>query len=249
MNRSRGLRLAPWALWALLATLAGCQSLPSGLVGEMQRSMQTEAAAVRVPVVLPPAPRPVYRVGDSFVFGRSSVRTVSAVAPGAITWRGGSAAPGEPVQSYRSAPELFAPVLDFPGQADAPVSRLTNREGSLWPLQAGRRTRFDEWRRASPAAAERRHRWTCEVGTPRMVSVPAGDFATYPVSCRSSQDGLPLATQVLSWDYAPSLGHYVRRNWLDNGRQREAVLSAALPAELATPERLARVLQRLQAAP
>lgn len=233
----------------MLAALGGCQSLPSGLLGDAQRSMQTDDVAVRAPVVLPPAPRPVYRVGDSFVFGRSSVRTVSAVSPAAITWRSGSAAPGEPVQSYRSAPELFAPVLDFPGQADAPVSRLANREGSLWPLQAGRRASFDEWRRASPGAAETRHRWTCEVGTPQVVSVPAGDFDAYPVTCRSSPDGLPLATQVLRWDYAPSVGHYVRRSWLDNGRQRQVLLSAALPAELATPQRLARVLQRLQAAP
>lgn len=247
MTLKRCQRLAPWAL---LAALAGCQSLPSGLLGDVQRSMQTEAAGVRAPVLLPPAPRPVYRVGDSFVFGRSSVRTVSAVAPGAISWRSGSAAPGGTVQTYRSAPELFAPVLDFPGQSDTPVSRIANRQGTLWPLQAGRSARFDEWRRpARPGAAERLYRWACEVGEPRVVSVPAGDFASYPVSCRSSQDGLPLATQVLSWDYAPSLGHYVRRSWLDNGRQRETRLSAALPAELATPERMARVLQRLQAAP
>ena len=246
MKPTHGHRLAPWAL---LVSLAGCQSLPSGLLGDVQRSMQTDEAGVRAPVVLPPAPRPVYRVGDSFVFGRSSVRTVSAVAPGAITWRSGNAALGETAQTYRSSPELFTPVLDFPGQAEAPVSRIAHREGSLWPLQAGRRASFDEWRRASPGANERRHRWACDVGTPRMVSVPAGDFATYPVSCRARPDGLPLATQVLSWDYAPSLGHYVRRSWLDNGRQRETVLSAALPAELATPERMARVLQRLQAGP
>lgn len=238
-----------FGLLALMASLAGCQSLPAGLLGDVQRSMQTEPTGVRAPVELPPAPRPVYRVGDSFVFGRGSVRTVSAVSPHAVTWRSGSAAPGDEAQTYRSSPDLFAPVLDFPGRADGPVSRIANREGALWPLQPGRLARFDEWRRVRPGATERLHRWTCEVGSPRMVSVPAGDFATYPVNCRSSQDGLPVATQVLSWDYAPSIGHYVRRSWLDNGRQRESVLSAALPAELATSERLARVLQRLQAAP
>lgn len=250
MSPARHLRRG-WglALPGLLAALAGCQHLPSGLLGDAQRSLQNGETGARAPVVLAPALRPTLRVGDSFIFGRGTVRTVSAVAPDAITWRNASAAPGDEVLRYRTSPDLFAPVLDQPGRADAPVSRITGREGSLWPLQAGRRASFDEQRRATPGAPERRLRWTCEVGTPRMVSVPAGDFATYPVSCSARQSPLPLATQVLTWDYAPSLGHYVRRSWLDNGRQRETVLSAALPAELATPDRIARVVQRLQAAP
>ncbi len=243
-------RLHPLGPLALLATLAGCQSLPSGLLGDVQRGLKADDPAERAPVVLPPAPRPLYRVGDSFVFGRGSVRSVSAVAPGAVTWRSGSAAAGDEVQTYRTSPDLFAPVLDFPGRTDAPVSRIANRQGSLWPLQAGRRASFDEWRRpARPGAAERLYRWTCEVGPARTVSVHAGDFATYPVTCRARLDRFPLPTQVLSWDYAPSAGHYVRRTWMDNGRQRETQLSAALPAELATPERIARVLQRLQSVP
>lgn len=246
---ARPCRLALPGLVAVAAALGGCQHLPSGLLGDAQRSLQRDETGARAPVVLAPAPRPTLRVGDSFIFGRGSVRTVSAVAPDAITWRNASAAPGDEVLRYRTSPDLFAPVLDQPSRADAPVSRITDREGSLWPLQAGRRASFDERRRATPGAPERRLRWTCEVGSPRMVSVPAGDFATYPVTCSARQDPMPLATQVLTWDYAPSLGHYVRRSWLDNGRQRETVLSAALPAELATPERIARVVQRLQAAP
>jgi hypothetical protein len=247
MTPKRRSRLAPLAL---LVMLAGCQSLPSGLLGDARRLVQPDERALRAPLALAPAERPAYRVGDTFFFGRGSVRTVSAVSATAITWRSASTTPGEDVQTYRTAADLFAPVLDVTGERERSTSRIDNRQGTLWPLQAGRRASFDEWRRPDRAGAtERRHRWTCEVGPARMVSVYAGDFPSYPVTCRARLDRFPLPTQVLTWDYAPSIGHYVRRTWMDNGRQRETQLSAALPAPLATPERMARVHERLQSAP
>lgn len=262
MNRSRRPPAAPAAITplrplaalALGGLLAGCQHLPAGLMGDLQRSVDNEDAAVKAPVTLPPAARPRYQSGDTFIYGRSSVRRVVALAPDAVLWQGSAADPaGEPLR-YRTSTELFAPVLDFPGREDAAVSRITDREGSLWPLQAGRSTRFTEWRRLPGLpGSEQRYQWQCRVGEPRVVSVPAGDFPSYPVRCQAglaSLAGLPLAAQQrLTWDYAPSLGHYVRRSWTENGRLRETVLSAALPAALATPERVARTVQRLQAAP
>ena len=82
----------------------------------------------------------------------------------------------------------------------------------------------------------------------RSVSVPAGDFDSFHVRCEALRADLPVRVplQVVSWDYAPSLGHYVRRTWFDAGRQRETALAAALPAPLATPARIAATRQRLQ---
>ena len=79
----------------------------------------------------------------------------------------------------------------------------------------------------------------------------AGDYDTFHVRCEAHRPDLPLRVpvQVMAWDYAPSLGHYVRRQWFEGGQARESVLSAALPAEVATPARLDQVLQRLREAP
>ena len=51
----------------------------------------------------------------------------------------------------------------------------------------------------------------------------------------------------MALDYAPSLGHYVRRTWFADRRQREVMLSAALPGKAATPARIEAVLARLAA--
>jgi hypothetical protein len=91
--------------------------------------------------------------------------------------------------------------------------------------------------------------WTCEVQDIRLSVVPAGDFPTFHVVCRSRREGLPLVLQTARWDYAPSLGHFVRHSWNEGGRRHELVLSAALPGELATPQRLQRLLERLQIQP
>ena len=78
-----------------------------------------------------------------------------------------------------------------------------------------------------------------------MSFVPAGDFATWHVRCAAFSPNFPLPLQTITWDYAPSLGHYVRRTWFEDRRQREVMLSAALPGKAATPARIEAVLARL----
>ena len=91
--------------------------------------------------------------------------------------------------------------------------------------------------------------WTCEVVDARMSYVPAGDFETFHVRCEGRSDSLLFPTERLSWDYAPQMGHDVRRTWFAGGRERVATLSAALPGALATDERIAGVLRRLASQP
>jgi hypothetical protein len=74
--------------------------------------------------------------------------------------------------------------------------------------------------------------------------VPAGTFDTIPVKCeRYSTTAMRLLEQR-EWDYAPELGHYVRRvavNYLQ-GTKRTAALSgpAATKSRLAALARQAR---------
>ena len=127
---------------------------------------------------------------------------------------------------------------------------MRGNPGALWPLRVGRTVSFDETRTTTLPSfgIERRTtlRWDCSVRETRSVSVPAGDFDTFHVSCKAYRQDFFLLLQTITWDYAPSLGHYVRRTWFDAGRQRETALAAALPAPLATPARIAATRQRLQ---
>lgn len=239
---------APTALLGA-ALLAGCSHLPSGGLQDAAEALRRDEAPAPPPLVLADAPVPTRRVGDTFVFGRGTVRRVVAVSGSQVEW----ATTDE--RRYRSSVHFFAPVLAFDTPHEQRRSVLRGNPGALWPLRVGRRVAFDEERttRLGPLGLERRItlRWECAVLDARVVSVPAGDHDSFHVRCQAHRGDLPLRVplQVVSWDYAPALGHYVRRQWFEGGRSRESVLGAALPARVATPERVAAALERLQQMP
>lgn len=92
---------------------------------------------------------------------------------------------------------------------------------------------------------EIRQRWDCEVVDARVSFLPPGDFATWHVRCSAFSSNFPVPLQTITWDYAPTLGHYVRRTWFEGRRQRKVMLSAALPGKVATPALIEAVLARL----
>lgn len=241
------LRMATLSLRLLLASLTlaagGCAQLPAGGLQEALDALTPTPRVEAVAIELPPAPRPTVRVGDTYVYGASSVRRVAAVTPTALTW---STTDGE---RFRSSRDFFAPLLEQTRAQQRHRSTLDGQPGALWPLSVGKQVSFEETRVTWLATVDReitaRLRWDCEVQDARLSSVPAGDFETFHVVCKAYRPGLFLPLQTVTWDYAPSLGHYVRRTWFEGGRARQATLAAALPAALATPPRIAAALQRL----
>lgn len=241
-----GKRHSFWPATGLALSLAGCAQLPTGLVTDAQEAMSQPEAPVPA-LQLSPAPRPAYRVGDTFVFGRTGVERVSRVARDTLEWTGPEG------QVFLTRTDFFAPLLQQNRWGRDIRSSLRGSPAALWPLQVGRSVSFEE-DRTEPGllpGSERRTTllWTCEVQDARLSVVPAGDFPSFHVVCRSRREGLPLVLQTARWDYAPSLGHFVRHSWNEGGRRHELVLSAALPGELATPERLQRLLERVQTQP
>lgn len=240
----------PWpravAATAALA-LGGCAQLPAVPFHGDSLLEQTRAALDTRPqrIALAPAARPNLQRGDVFVFGRSTVSRVSAASAQSLTW---TLADG---RSLRGTRDFFVPPLaaDYPGRRVQ--STISGQPARLWPLAAGKRVSFEETRRTTwnetGHVATVRRRWDCEVVDARVSVVPAGDFATWHVRCSAYAPGFPLPMQTITWDYAPSLGHYVRRSWFEDRRQRVAMLSAALPGRLATPARIEAVLARLAA--
>lgn len=234
-----------WVLAPLALVISGCAQLPAGGLQDALDALTPTPRAQTVTIELPPAPRPAVRTGDTYVFGASSVRRVAAVTATGLTW---TTTDGE---RYRSSREFFAPLLEQARPQQRHRSTLSGQPGALWPLSVGRQVSFEETRVTWLATVDReittRLRWDCEVQDARLSSVPAGDFETFHVVCKAYRQGFFLPLQTVTWDYAPSLGHYVRRTWFEGGRAREATLAAALPASLATPPRIAATLQRLAA--
>lgn len=182
--------------------------------------------------------------GDSFIYGRSALHQVQRQRGNITEWRLGED------QSYSTGPHFFVPALSRQSVGRQTASDIEGDPGQLWPLRPGKQVRFKEVRRVTLAFGLQQSgvvQWVCSVVDGRMSYVPAGDFETYHVTCDGRPDSIWLARERLSWDYAPALGHYVKRSWFSGSRQRDAVLAAALPGTLATPERLAAVLQRLAA--
>ena len=238
------MRAAATLAFTAAALAAGCSHLPSGGLQDAIDALTPTEAVAGIPRALPPAPRPAVRVGDTYVFGAASVRRVAAVSPTALTW---TTTDG---QNIRTGRDFFTPVLEQTLPDRRITSRLSGQPGALWPLSVGKKVSFEEARVTAMTVFDReittQLRWDCEVVDTRVSQVPAGDFDTFHVVCKARRADFFLPLQTVTWDYAPSLGHYVRRTWFERGQRRQSALGAALPGPLATAPRVAATLERLQ---
>lgn len=233
-------------------TLSGCATLEQ--VGEDLNSgigaLRSAAAPVQR-IDLSPAERIRYRQGQVFVFGKDDVRKISRIGRGLVVWSDGNR------ELYRTREHFFLPRT-HQVRSDRVITRqFAGDPGALWPLAVGKEVSFTEQRTTSynktGKTRSTTRNWHCKVQDARKTRVHAGTFDTYRVRCTSFRDNFrswrslsPL--QTITWDYAPKLGHYVRREIVQSasGRHRIQALSAALPPSLATPHRIDAVLQRLQ---
>lgn len=194
---------------------------------------------------LAPAPRPVLVAGDTFVYEGKRVRQVASVANGSVRWRDLER------DLYRTSPDFFVPTL-HQRRSDRTVTRqVLGDPSALWPLAPGRRVEFivdtvtvhDDGRRDGPS----RRFWRCRVPGAREAETPAGTFDAYRVVCQSARSPAGSPVVVVSWDFAPRVGHVVAREWRNvrTGERAAYALEAVLPGALATPERLRAVLARL----
>lgn len=191
----------------------------------------------------PGPPLPAYAPGDAFIFSDGRVERVRKLDAAGVVWSGLSA------RRWARDRNFIVPVLSW---------RLGEREGRrtvspgaerLWPLARGKAARFrvvTETRNVGEAAWRRSvSMWTCHTGSPRMVTVKAGAFEAWPVSCdRYSPTSMRLQEQT-TWDYAPEVGHYIRRTVVDyrKATRTSIELVAALQGPSATSARL-RALSR-----
>lgn len=213
---SRGLRLGA----ALAAALAG-------------------TGALAVPASAPaPVPLPEYEPGDAFVFSDGRVERVIVTDGPRMTWAGLSGA------SYQRSRNFVVPVLQWRSGRASGRREVRGNPDALWPIGKSRSARFrvvTETKANAQASARRSvSLWVCKTAKPKTYAVKAGTYETIPIKCdRYSPTTMRLIEQR-EWDYAPELGHYVRRvtvNYL-RGTTRTVELVAALSGPSASKARL-----------
>ena len=201
------------------------------------------AATLAVPVELPR-----YQKGDAFVFSDGRVERVIADSGDRLVWAGLSGS------SYRRSRNFVVPVLQWRSGRGTGKREVRGNPDALWPIGKSKSARFRviTETRANPQASPKRSvsLWECKTAKPKQFTVAAGTFATIPVKCdRYSPTTMRLLEQR-EWDYAPELGHYVRRvtvNYL-RGTTRSAELVAALSGPAASKPRLAALAREARAA-
>jgi hypothetical protein len=237
---------------AAAVVLGGCASLERAAedVDRVVADVRESVSAVPAAIELPPATRPVYREGQTFVYGRDRVRQVRELGDGFVSWG------NRDRELFLTSEHFFLPRI-YQDYEDRTLRRTFDGDpGALWPLTAGKEVAFVEqrsiYRKQSGTTDRTTRRWRCAVEQPRVSHTPAGAFDSYRVTCRSYRQGFSSLRslspiQVVYWDYAPTIGHYVRReSWSPrSGRRNVRTLSAALPAELASPQRIDAILRRL----
>lgn len=181
---------------------------------------------------------PAYERGDAFVYSDGRVERVRKLESPNVIWSGLSS------RRWKRDRNFVIPVLSW---------RLGEREGRrtvspgaerLWPLARGNAARFrvvTETRNVKETVWRRSvSMWTCHTGAMRPVTVKAGTFDAWPVSCdRYSPSTMRLQEQT-SWDYAPDVGHYIRRTVVDYRKATRTTIElvAALHGPAATQARL-----------
>jgi len=203
-------------------------------------------AAPAVTAVEPAVTTGGYEVGERYIFSGGVTHDIVEATAGQLKWQ---TSEGE---RYRTLQLVGLPELEWEYGVWRGRNRSSRDSETSWPPVPGIGVAFDvhseEWNTedgGGPPGQAREIRWSCTNEGPRQTEVPAGNFKTDVLSC----ERWPVAAgdwQRRIWYYAPSVGHFVRRDDLDtSGLQIESLrLVAALPGGGATVQTGLRAMLR-----
>ena len=187
---------------------------------------------------LPPAPLPHYEAGTKFVYSNGTWETVMEAGPEQVAWinHRGNLSTGYPDFTYK---RNTWKTRDRQGTRSYSQSDFWLQEATrtLWPLKSGNKTRYDEigwWSSSSGMERGYDSYWSCEVMGTERISVAAGDFDTWKITCRRYPDKFRAnrkTREYRTWYYAPSINHWVLEERDYNGyrKNRRKELAAILP--------------------
>jgi len=199
--------------------------ITAGLVADLESAAAKGLAAAPVKA-LPEAPKPRpqalamapsrkaplpprYMAGARYLYANGLVEEVVAVDGETVHWRIDD---DETVVRNRN---FMLPPLSW---ADGEVSGHSNLDiapDAVWRQSAADEAVFTAVAKLRSGGGpeslnEAKERWSCRMVAAERVTVIAGTFDTFKATCdRLAADGTPELER--SWSYAPSLGHFVRR--------------------------------------
>jgi hypothetical protein len=158
-------------------------------------------------VAFPPAPLPMYSVGDSYSFDDGSVDTVTGATDDEVRWRTATGA------RFVTSHDVLLPPLQWDDAARR-GRRSYAASSPLFPLQPGSSmtataTIVQQPDGGGPEMSGQEN-WQCRVGDAQRIRVAVGLFDTVRVDCAVKE--IPSGRYAQrSFFYAPSIGFYVRR--------------------------------------
>lgn len=183
-------------------------------------------------------PLPKYRPGTTYVYSDGSWETVIKVSAEGITWRNHRGFISTGSQDFVKKSFKWQTKNRYGYREFKPTVFLMRPPTfSLWPLEVGNIFRFDEYGRwFDELGLEHRYDsfWNCEVKGTERISVGAGDFDTWKITCRRYPDKFKSASKTReyrTWYFAPAVNHWVKRERDYNGfrENRMKELVAVLP--------------------
>lgn len=168
---------------------------------------------------LPPAPLPLWRVGDRLSWSNGQTETVVAVDGEVVRWRDQD---GNTYGGYRN---FMLPSLEWDYPETRAVTAMAVPPDLLWPLKAGSTAHFKVKQTLTAKIHDSQttytDEWMCGVTGTERVNVRLGSFDTYRLRCQRYWRGSNIGEIV--WNYAPGLGQVVRRTWTGADAPEELV--------------------------
>lgn len=195
--------------------------------------------AAALATAMPATPLPRYEVNDAFVYTDGRVERVRSVKGAKVVWSGLNN------QRYTRSRNFIVPVLKWRAGRGSGERRIVGNHDKLWPLDGSKRARFRAIAETKLKAQSRPRRamtfWTCGSDDMRESTVPAGTFHVVPVRCERYSATTMRLIERIEWEFAPDVGHYVKRSDTDylRGTKRNISLYAALKGPAAEKRRLA----------
>lgn len=149
-------------------------------------------------------------------------------------------------REYIRAANPALPILSWDIGERSGRRVIFGNPGDIWPPREGARARFRVLTEVRDGAERRRYSqaWSCSVGRPRNVSVPAGVFPAYAITCERFSVNSMRLLERRTWWWSEDIGHYVRRHYQDlrNGEVTNFALCGALPELRASEARIGAIL-------
>jgi hypothetical protein len=221
-----------FALLVLLLTSAGCatQQMPRENV-DLNRLLIADL--------------PSYQPGEFFIYDNGMSMIATESANDSVNWRYGN---GAVSSGYRN---FLVPQISWESNSSKGRRASDASPNILWPLSVGKSARFGVSQtlldKTNGLTEEINRRWECNVKGTERISVPAGNFDTYIVSCDRYSSGGNEWRGRHTYYFSPDVRHYVKldRDYANRPSKSEQLVRYGFHTEFLTEEEQAEAKKLL----